>query len=263
MLGYRKLIDFSGKNIVVVGGLGLIGHNVCKAFVEFNGKVIIADIDEEKFRMLKDKEYFDSDKYSFVHFDISKPNKVETGIKKILTKYKTIDTWINLAYPRTEDWGKRSVDINFESWNDNVKMHLGGYFFTSELILEHMKGQNKGCLINFGSTYGVAGPHFEIYKDTKMTVAATYSAIKGAIVNLTRHFAALYGPYNIRVNTICPGGVFDQQNPKFVRRYNKLTPLGRMAKSEEIAIPTVFLASEGASYITGHTLMVDGGWTCW
>jgi len=263
MSKFKNMLDFSGKNIVITGGLGLIGYHVSRAFAEFNGNVIIADIDEKKFRRLKSDKSLDSDKYSFVHFDISDPARVKKNIKKILKNHTVVDVWVNLAYPKAADWKSLIKDVNFESWNENIRMHLGGYFWTSKLILEHMKSQGHGCLINFGSIYGAVGPNFDIYKDTAMMTPAAYSVIKGAIISLSRYFATLYGPYNVRVNSICPGGVFDRQDSRFVRRYNKLTPLKRMAKAEEIAIPTILLASEGASYITGHTLMVDGGWSAW
>ena len=87
----------------------------------------------------------------------------------------------------------------------------------------------------------------------------TYAAIKGGIINLTRLMAAYYGEYNIRGNNICPGGVFQNQNSVFVENYSKKVPLHRMAKPEEIASTVLFLASEASSYITGATIMVDGG----
>jgi len=88
-----------------------------------------------------------------------------------------------------------------------------------------------------------------------------YTAIKGGIVNLGRFLASYFGEYNVRVNTVCPGGVFDNQDPAFVEKYSKRTPLGRMAYPQDIAGVVVFLASEAAAYITGAVIMVDGGWT--
>jgi len=126
-----------------------------------------------------------------------------------------------------------------------------------------MKRNQGGTIINFGSTYGVVGPKFSIYEGTEMTSPAPYSAIKGGIINFTRYLATYYASHNIRVNAICPGGIFDEQNEKFVEKYNENTPMGRMGKPEEIAGPVLFLASEASSYITGEVLMVDGGWTAW
>ena len=261
---FKGMFDFKGKNIVITGGLGLIGKHVCRAFAEFNGNVIIADVDEKSFKnWIREINEFEKNKFSFVYFDISNPDGIEEGLKKILESINTIDVWVNLAYPKTDDWGNFIDSVTFASWDKNVQMHLGGYFWSSKLVLEKMKKQGHGCLINFGSTYGVVGPNFDIYKNTGMTMPVAYAAIKGAIVNLSRYFAALYGPYNIRINTICPGGIFNNQNSRFVKRYTTLTPLKRMGRPEEIAMPVVFLASDAASYITGQTIMVDGGWTAW
>ena len=124
-----------------------------------------------------------------------------------------------------------------------------------------MKEQQSGSIINLGSIYGVLGSDFTIYDGTKMTMPMAYSAIKGGIVNLTRYLASYFGKHNVRVNNICPGGIFDSQEPIFVRNYEHRVPLKRMGRPEEIASAVLFLASDAASYITGATIMVDGGWT--
>lgn len=256
-------MDFSDKTVVLTGGLGRIGIHVARAFAEYHAKVIIADIDESRFKELIRTGVFMGDRHIFSFCDISQPEVLRDTITKLKKENGEIHAWINLAYPRTPDWGGKFEDLLVESWDQNIKMHLGGYFWSSKFILEEMKKQKKGSLINFGSIYGMVGPQFSIYQDLPMTMPVAYAAIKGAITNLSRYFAALYGPYNIRVNTLCPGGVFDEQDEKFVARYSALTPLKRMARVEELAMPTLFLASDAASYITGHTLMVDGGWTAW
>ena len=124
-----------------------------------------------------------------------------------------------------------------------------------------MKNHKKGSLINFGSTYGVRGNDFNIYSGTDMTSPIAYSAIKGGIINLTRYLASYFGVDNIRINNVCPGGIIDGQDPQFVKNYSKRVPLKRMGKPDEIASTVLFLASDAASYITGATIMVDGGWT--
>ncbi len=254
---FTKMLDFSDKVVIVTGGLGLIGRQVCSAFNEFNATVIVMDISSELF-----DEYFSSCKnIHFFKMDITDPSEIESCIKRLIKDFRKIHVWINTAYPRSADWGNFIDNVSYESWNENLKIHLGGYFWSSKLILEVMKKQQTGNLINFGSTYGVVGPNFDVYKGTDMTMPVAYAAIKGAITNLTRYFAALYGPYNIRVNCIAPGGIYNNQPEKFVEKYNELTPLKKMGKDYEIAMPTVFLASEAASYITGQTLLVDGGWT--
>jgi len=115
--------------------------------------------------------------------------------------------------------------------------------------------------VNFGSIYGTVGADFSIYKGTKMTMPFPYAVVKAGINNLGRYLASYFGGYGVRVNTVCPGGVFDKQAPVFVRNYSRKTLLKRMALPREIAPAVVFLASDASSYITGSVLMVDGGWT--
>jgi NAD(P)-dependent dehydrogenase (short-subunit alcohol dehydrogenase family) len=107
----------------------------------------------------------------------------------------------------------------------------------------------------------MVAPDFSIYEGLDMTTPASYAAVKGGIINLTRFLASYYGKHGIRVNSVSPGGIANNQPDVFVRRYVSKTPLGRMGTPQDIAGAVVFLASEAAAYVTGHNLVVDGGWT--
>lgn len=260
---WPKKFSLKNKVAVVTGGAGLIGKNIVIGLSQAEAMVIIGEIDEKEGKKLERLCKKERLKATYHYLDIIEQESVNELINYCVDNYKGIDIWVNCAYPRTEDWSEKFENIKLESWRKNVDMHLNGYFLCCQKVAEHMKTRKKGCIINFGSVYGVVGPRFSIYKNTNMTSPAAYSAIKGGIVNFTKYLATYYAPYNIRVNAICPGGVFDNQNPKFVKEYSKNTPLGRMAKPEEIAGPVLFLASDAASYITGEVLIVDGGWTAW
>lgn len=196
-----------------------------------------------------------------LHMDITDERSVLEGIAILKAKYGRIDGWVNNAYPRTKDWGNKLEDIPYESWQKNVDMHLNGYFLCCRSILEAMKLQQAGVVINMSSIYGIVGPDFSVYEGTNMTMPAAYSAIKGGLINLTRYLAAYYGPQGIRVNCVSPGGIFDHQPESFVTRYEAKVPLRRMGTPDDIAQGVCFLLSENASYITGHNLVIDGGWT--
>jgi len=124
-----------------------------------------------------------------------------------------------------------------------------------------MDNQKSGVIVNIASIYGMVGPDFNLYDQTNMTMPPAYSAIKGGVINFTKYLASYYGNKNIRINCVSPGGIFNKQNLKFVENYNKKVPLGRMAQNTDISPSVCFLLSDYASYITGHNLVVDGGWT--
>jgi len=111
------------------------------------------------------------------------------------------------------------------------------------------------------SIQAITAPDFSIYEGTEMTSPAAYTPIKAGVLMYSKYLASYFGHKNVRVNAVCPGGVFNNQTESFLKKYNSKTLLGRMASPEEIARPTVFLLTEAASYITGSALTIDGGWT--
>lgn len=260
---FPERFQLHNKIAVVTGGGGLIGTAICHALSEAGASVYIGEIDRERGENLSKEIRTSGLLAKFVELDISSETSIESCIAEIILKNGRIDLWINNAYPRTSDWGTNFEDIGIESLRRNVDMHMNGYFMCCQKVLGKMKKQKKGVLINIGSHYGVLAPNFTIYEGTKITMPAAYSLIKGGIVNFSRYLATYYAPYNIRVNVVCPGGVFDNQDPKFVERYKKLTPLNRMASPEDIAGPVLFICSDASAYMTGQVIMVDGGLSAW
>jgi len=257
-MNYKRLFSCSGKIAVVTGGAGLIGKEIVKGLIASGAKVYVADNDAAKV-----KKIFRSGKIKFIYLDITSEESIIGLFAKIKKEAGKIDILVNSAYPRTKDWGNKFEDVSFTSWKTNLDSQLGGYFLCCRAAARCMKDSKGGSIINLGSTYGVVAPDFSIYEGTQMTMSAAYSAIKGGLITFTKYLATYYAKYKIRVNSISPGGVFDNQPAIFVEKYCKRTPLGRMAHPSEIAGAAVFLASDASSYVTGHNLMVDGGWTAW
>jgi len=260
---FPEKFQLKDKIAVVTGGAGLIGTAICHALSEAGARVYIGDIRKDKGEKAEAKIKEKGLHAYFIELDIASEDSIKSVISEITQRNGKIELWINNAYPRTSDWADKFEDVKLDSLRKNVDMHMNGYFMCCQKVLEQMKNERSGVLINIGSHYGVLAPNFSIYEHTEMTMPAAYSLIKGGIVNLSRYLATYYAPYNIRVNAICPGGVYNKQNPKFVEKYKKLTPLNRMATPEDIAAPVLFLCSEAASYITGQAIMVDGGLSAW
>lgn len=260
---FPEKFQLKNKIAMVTGGAGLIGTAICRALSEAGAKVYIGEIDREKGKRLSRRINSAGFSAHFIELDITSEDSIKSAVSKIIQGDGRIDIWINNAYPRTSDWGKKFEDITSEYLRKNVDMHMNGYFICCQKVLKEMEKQRSGVLLNIGSHYGVLAPNFSIYEGTQMTVTAPYSLIKGGIVNFSRYLATYYAPYNIRINALCPGGVFNNQDPKFVEKYKKLTPLRRMANPEDIAGPVLFLCSDASAYITGQVVMVDGGWSAW
>lgn len=240
------------KVVIVTGGNGLLGKCIVSNLEEDGAIVINVDINIET-----------DWKTGFYKCDITNEENVKNLVADVILKYKRIDGLVNNAYPRTSDWGAKFEDIVYESWQKNVDMQMNSVFLLSQKVLKVMRDQESGSIVNIGSIYGVVGNDFTIYEDYGGTSPAAYAAIKGGIINLTKYLASYYGKFNIRVNCVSPGGILDEshQNPLFIKRYSDKSPLKRLGKPEEIAPAISFLLSEDASFITGHNLMVDGGWT--
>jgi len=272
MIDYLKKFDLNNKTAFVVGGLGLIGSEVSKAFVSAGAKTIILDINNNSADELLSSISGEKKTLHYNQFDCTDLNELDNNFDNIVSKYGNPNIFVNCSYPRTKDWGgavsSSFEDITFESFRKNVDIHMNSYAWLAKIAATKMKNNDEGgSIIQFGSTYGKVGQDLTIYdyEGSKQKENMPYAAIKGGIINLTRLMASYYGKFNIRVNTICPGGVHDENNPvqnkNFWENYCYKTPLNRMGKPEEMASTVLFLASDAASYITGATIMVDGGWT--
>ena len=188
----------------------------------------------------------------------------------VIKKFGLPDIFVNCSYPRTPDWKNNSFNkIKINSLKKNIESHITYSSFLIKEVAETNKKRKKNCsIILLSSIYGLVGQDNFLYKGTDVKENMTYSIAKGAIINLTKQMASYYTRYGIRINNICPGGVIDKKmyknNLKYkrlVKNYSKRSPIGRMASADEIAQPIIFLASDHSSYISGTSLVVDGGWT--
>jgi NAD(P)-dependent dehydrogenase (short-subunit alcohol dehydrogenase family) len=241
--------NLKNKVIIVTGGSGLLGQEIVTNLKNKGAIAINADINVS------------TDLNNFkLKFDITSEKSIIDGVKIVISKFGEINGLVNNAYPRTKDWGAKFEDISYISWKKNIDMQLNTVFLvTKHVIPELIKTQ--GSIVNMASIYGLVGNDATIYENTSVNSVAQYSAIKGGIINFTRYLASYYGKKNIRINCVSPGGIFDNQDEKFVKNYEKKVPIGRMGTPSDISPAVSFLISDEAKYITGQNLIVDGGFT--
>ena len=254
-----KYFNLSKKNVFVVGGSGLIGHTLCKVLTDLEGNVFNLDILDRFNKNVK-----------FIKFDASKRLQIEKQLNLIFKKYGTPDVLVNCSYPVSKDWRDGSfLKIKQKTIYENLNLQLNSYIWIARIFAEEMRKKKiKGSIIQLGSHYGVIGQSSNTYMGTDITENMVYNAIKGGVISNVKQMCSHYGKFGIRINCVCPGGIEGHvkgmkkgQSKKFIKNYSQRTPLGRLAKTSEIAPAIAFLASNDSSYITGITLMIDGGWT--
>ncbi len=246
--------DLTDKVVIITGAEGLIGKEIVNEFRNHGSRIIRADI------TLETKEI--TEKESSFHLDLCDNTSIKNLVDFTVQKYGRIDGLVNAAYPHTRDWGKyKFEETPFEHWEENVKIQLNPVFFINQEVSKVMEQQKSGSIVNFGSIYGIVGNDFTIYEEYGGTSPAEYCAVKGGIINFTRYLASWLGKYAIRVNCVCPGGIFDNQREEFVRAYTHRCPMKRMGHPSDIAPLCLFLISDGSRYITGQIIAADGGWT--
>ena len=262
----RNLFDLSGKIAVVTGGYGLYGKQITIGLCEAGATVVIASRDEEKCRQLAEELCERGLSASGRKLDLGSEDSIDGFVAGVLADYGKIDILVNNAVIRK---GMADLeDATVEGWNFASNINAAGLMQISKQAVKSMKQRRQGCIINISSIQGAVGPHFPVYGSTGMSSPVNYTYDKWGMIGFTKWMANYYGKYNIRVNAISPGGYDpegfkDEKRKEFVENYRRLTPLQRFADDDDIKGPIVFLASDAAKYVTGHNLMVDGGWTSW
>lgn len=262
--------DINDKVIIITGALGLLGTTYAEGFSQCSAHAVIVDLDG-KACALRAEEL--RQKYntqpSGIGCDITRKEQVERMVQEVVSQYGCIDVLVNNAQSRTTDKYFNSLEsYPLEEWERVIKVDVGGMFLCAQAVAREMETKGKGSIINVSSIYGVVSPDQRIYEGAiyegkQINTPLVYSTGKGAVISFTRYLATYLANYGIRVNAVTPGGVYSGQNETFVQKYSQRCPLGRMARPEEIFHAVYFLASDASSYITGHNLIVDGGWTVW
>ena len=254
MKNNKHLFQLKDRVVYVTGGLGRIGKAVCGELSKLGAVVVGLDHSLP--------ETVDRTDIHYSVFDITNTEHLEDRLLVLQKKFGPAYGWANCAYPRTEDWAQSNIEnIEPQSWAENIELQMNCNCLLSAAVAKIMATRNEGSLVNIASIYGLVGPDFQIYEDNGLMTPPAYAAIKGGIIGFTRYMASHYGPRNVRINAVAPGGIAADQAARFVEKYAERTPLRRMAEAHEVGAPIAFLVSPAAAYITGTVLPIDGGWT--
>lgn len=251
------------NNVVVVsGGAGLIGKEFCHAIAKNGGIAIVADINMTNAQnvALEINSEFPG-KAEACEMDISSKDSIQKLINYLVGKYGHVHSLVNNAYPRNKNYGRKIEDVTYADFNENLGLHLGGYFLASQQFCLFFKNQSFGNIVNMSSIYGVIAPRFDIYEQTSFSMPVEYAAIKSAVIHLTQYFAQYYKKTGIRVNCISPGGVLAGQPEAFLESYNSYCSSKGMLNPKDLCGALVFLLSAESQFVNGQNLIVDDGFT--
>lgn len=261
--GPRKAFDLNNQVVVITGGAGLLGQTFTRAVAAHGGRPVIADIRIEAAdaaaRQINSE--LNTNRVSAVEIDITSKESLQRAIGELKSRHDTIDALINNAYPRNKNYGRKFEDVEYADFCENVDLHLGGYFLTSQQFALFFKDQGHGNIITISSIYGAVAPRFDIYSDTGMTMPVEYAAIKSALVHLNAYMLKYFQGCGIRFNCLSPGGIFDHQPESFLKRYATYSQSKGMLDPADIIGALIFLLSDQSRYVNGQNIIVDDGWS--
>lgn len=269
---FRGLFDLSGQVAVVTGALGRLGREYVATLARAGASVGALDIagPADLFAGLA----ADGHRVHVELADLTKKSEVDAALARVEAALGTATILVNNAGAGSSPAAAGTENGPFEdypelAWDAMIDSHLKSSFLVSQAFVRRFKaaGAAGGSIINVSSTYGLVSPDQSLYdfkrRDGAVFVKPVgYSVAKSGVLNFTRWLAEYGAPLGIRANTLVPGGVHEaEHHPEFVREYERRTPLGRMANADDYNGAVLFLASRASSYMTGATIVVDGGWT--
>ncbi len=263
----KTLMDLKGRVVLLTGAAGHIGAAMGEALAELGADLVLLDIAQDSCREVADQI---RSKFGIrsvpLPIDLADENAVRAVPHFVMDKMGRLDILINNAAlvgtSELKGWATSLSEQRVDTWRLALEINLTAPFVLTQACALMLTASGHGSVINVGSIYGIVGPDKSLYVGTKLGNPAAYAASKGGLLQLTRWFATALAP-DVRVNAITVGGVWRNQAEDFHQRYKAKTPLNRMAVEEDLKGAVAFLASDLSDYVTGHNLVVDGGWTIW
>ena len=253
------LFRLNGKVALVTGGAGLYGRHIVRALAEAGATVVLASRNEESCRSYASELNKEGLAVEGDQYDQSSEDSIRGLCDRIVERHERLDILFNNSVARG---GGDLLEVTAERWEQAMKVNSTGLLLACQVFSEPMRRQRSGSIVNIASIYGMVGPDWSIYKGTSISNPIDYHFAKGGMIQMTRYLASFLGPYNVRVNSLSPGGLrTPDHSERFVEQYSARTLLGRMADEDDIKGPALFLASDASRYITGTNIPVDAGWT--
>lgn len=253
--------SLAGKVVVQCGGTGLLGRALVGTLGAAGATLVVAGRDHTKIEPGLAAGRAAGHRLEAASVDLTEEASVAALRDRVLAAHGRIDGLVFNAVSRP----MRNERDAVAAWAESMKLNATGLFLTLRTFADAMAAQpSGGSIVNIASIQGMVGSNPSLYEDTAMGTVPDYFFHKGGMINLTRHYASVYGSRRVRVNAVSPGGIFNPEKPQpepFLGRYNAQTMLGRMARADEIGGAVAFLLSDAASYVTGVNLPVDGGYT--
>lgn len=267
MTRLNDLFSLKGRVALLTGGSGHLAAAIGEALVELGARVVLSDLDGPAglMRCRELDDYAGSPLTRFIPADLLDESSTRGLVKEAVAQEGRLDLLIhNAAYTGTTGvagWGVPFEDQTVEAWDQALRVNLTSAFILAQTSAPFLAAQSGSSILLVGSIYGALAPQFSLYEGTTMANPAGYGSSKGGLIQLARYLAAAMAP--TRVNCVCPGGIERGQPEAFVSRYVSRTPLARMAHEDDLKGAVAFLCSPASAYVTGQTLMVDGGWSSW
>ncbi len=261
-------MSLEGRVAFVTGAAGNIGRMACATLAELGAAVAVVDIRRPACKGLAASlaEEFGVGALA-LDADVSDDASVRSAVDQVIDAFGRLDVVITCAalVGSTEDLVGWAVPFSEQSpvtWQRALAVNLTSVFVLAQACAPALAATGHGSFVNVSSIYGIVGPDLRLYEGTEMGNPGAYAASKGGLIQLTRWLATVLAP-SVRVNSISPGGLTADQPETFQSRYRERTPLRRMGTEEDLRGAIAYLASDLSAYVTGHNLVVDGGWTIW
>jgi NAD(P)-dependent dehydrogenase (short-subunit alcohol dehydrogenase family) len=256
----------TGATAVVTGALGRLGPVWVAALAGAGADVVGVDIGERGVDELQSSLEGVPGSFRLERADVTDRAALDTIAAGLPEAPRVLVVSAGIDQPPTgTPRTYRPEDVPGEDFRGTVDVNLNGAFFTLQAFGARMAAAGRGSIVTVGSLYAGIAPIPAFYEhmeaDPPFLKPAAYGASKAGLLNLTKYFARLWGPQGVRVNALSPGGVAGGQDEKFIAKFTDRVPLGRLCEPGELAGPLLFLATDASSYLTGHELKVDGGFT--